>query len=137
MQVRDARTVVYFDGVCNLCNKWVQFIIRHDKEGRFFFASLQSTAASAAVAYLQQAGLNNSSTIILLHNGVYYTRSTAALRILTLLKGYKWVAAGFIVPRFIRDSVYSLIAQNRYRLFGKSDVCMIPSPALKGRFLSE
>lgn len=127
--------IVLIDGVCNLCQGATKFIIRHDPGGRFRIASLQSNLGQALVA---KSGLSTEGirTIILIENGKYYTKSTAALRIARHLK-FPWpILYGLIiVPKFIRDVAYRYIANHRYQWFGKSDHCMLPSPELKGRFL--
>lgn len=126
--------IILFDGVCNLCNGSVQFIIKRDKEARFRYASLQSAAGQKILEqfHLPQDTFNS---FVLFEDNKIYTRSTAALRVFSRLKGWKWTAALQYVPLFIRDGVYNLIARNRYRWFGKRDECMIPTPELKSRFL--
>jgi predicted DCC family thiol-disulfide oxidoreductase YuxK len=126
--------IILFDGVCNLCNGSVQFIIKRDKDAKFRFASLQSDTGRKV---LEQFHLptDTFNSFILLEDGKIYTRSTAALRVFSRIKGWKWAGALMYVPRFIRDGVYNLIARNRYRWFGKKDECMVPTPELKSRFL--
>ncbi|GAA4836252.1 thiol-disulfide oxidoreductase DCC family protein [Algivirga pacifica] len=127
--------VILFDGVCNLCNGTVNFIIDRDPKGKFQFASLQSEEGEKV---LQQNGIAEVSldSVVLLKNGQLYKKSTAALHIARELKGAWPLFYGFIiVPRFIRDGVYNWIAKNRYKWFGKSDACRIPTPELKERFL--
>jgi predicted DCC family thiol-disulfide oxidoreductase YuxK len=128
--------IVLFDGVCNLCNTSVQFIIEHDPAQQFRFASLQSEVGQY---YALKAGLSTEdlSTILLLEGDRFYTRSTAALRIARRLNGGWALFYGFlIVPKFIRDAVYKFIARNRYRWFGKQESCWLPTPELKKLFLS-
>ncbi|HYE55611.1 MAG TPA: thiol-disulfide oxidoreductase DCC family protein [Chitinophagaceae bacterium] len=134
MKVDESTPVIFFDGVCNLCNRSVQFVIKHDKQAKFRFASLQSNAGQELLKqyHLPQTDFNS---FILYDNGKIYTRSAAALLVAKELNGWKWLAAFRIVPRFIRDAVYNVIARNRYRWFGKKDECMIPTPDLKARFL--
>ncbi|HEV2733553.1 MAG TPA: thiol-disulfide oxidoreductase DCC family protein [Longimicrobiaceae bacterium] len=131
----DGGAVVLFDGVCNLCNGSVQFIVRHDPAGRFRFASLQSEAGRAL---LRRHGLDPEDlfSVILVEDGRAHSRSDAALRIAGGLSG-GWRAAGGlrVVPRPLRDLVYGWVARNRYRWFGRRDACMIPTPELRGRFL--
>jgi predicted DCC family thiol-disulfide oxidoreductase YuxK len=127
--------IILFDGVCNLCNKSVQYVIRHDAEKKFHFASLQSDAGQQL---LKQYNLpaDNFNSFVLIQNGKAYTRSTAALRVAKQLKGIVKLLYGFIiVPAFLRDAVYNGIANNRYKWFGKRESCMIPSPDLQSRFL--
>jgi predicted DCC family thiol-disulfide oxidoreductase YuxK len=131
-----AQPILFFDGVCNLCNAAVQFVIRHDKEGKVRFASLQSTAGEAAKAAVLAAKGKVPDSLILFEDGQYYTESDAALRLAAHLDGsWKGLRHLRIFPRFIRDAVYRLVAINRYRMFGKKDACMIPTPELRQRFL--
>lgn len=127
--------LILFDGVCNLCDGFVQFVIRNDKEGKFRFGTLQSPEAEAIFKTL---GYDYSvpKTVILIQNGKMYQRSEAALRVAKGLRFPLPLSFGFIVvPAFIRDWVYDFVARNRYRWFGKKDVCMIPTPELRARFL--
>lgn len=130
-----ARPVLFFDGECNLCNSFVQFIIRHDRQKQFLFSPLQSPAGQQARLHIAQNA--NLSTVILLHNGRYLSRSAAALTVLKML-GMPWslLYAATIFPAFLRNFVYDLIARNRYKWFGKRDTCMIPTPELMERFIS-
>lgn len=127
--------LVLFDGVCNLCNGAVRFIINRDHKNRFRFASLQSEIGKA---YMQQYGLKASDlySILLIKNNRLYDRSTAVLEIAKCLSGF-WPAFYFfiIVPPFIRDAAYRLISKNRYLFFGKKTECMIPTAELKARFI--
>jgi predicted DCC family thiol-disulfide oxidoreductase YuxK len=128
--------IILFDGVCNLCNTSVQFVIEHDPTAIFRFASLQSEAGQTILAKnaLNTEGLNS---VILVENNVVYDRSTAALRIAKRLSGGVQLLAVFlIVPRFIRDFVYKIVAKNRYRWFGKHESCWLPTKELKARFLT-
>jgi predicted DCC family thiol-disulfide oxidoreductase YuxK len=130
-----AESVILFDGVCNLCNAWVQFVIRQDPQARFAFAPLDSEAANELLR--ERRATVTSDSIILVEKDGIYDQSTAALRIARRLAGPWSLAAVFlIVPTFLRDAVYRLIARNRYRWFGRRDVCMIPTPELRARFLS-
>jgi predicted DCC family thiol-disulfide oxidoreductase YuxK len=127
--------VVLFDGVCNLCNSSVQFLIRKDRQARLRFASLQSEFGQAV---LQKFNLpqNNFNSFVLLEGEKIYLRSSAALRITRYLGGFWRVFQIFwIVPPFVRDAIYDFIAKNRYKWFGKKPECMLPSPELKERFL--
>ncbi|HSI90711.1 MAG TPA: thiol-disulfide oxidoreductase DCC family protein [Adhaeribacter sp.] len=131
----DQKAIIFFDGVCNLCSGFVQFVIRYDKAGYFRFASLQ---AEEAQPFLLNCGEEPSrlNSVVLWENGKCYTRSTAALRILKKLSG-AWPVfyAAIIFPAFIRNGVYNFIARNRYRWFGKKESCWLPTPELKSRFL--
>lgn len=116
--------MIYFDGVCNLCNASVQWIIRHDPAGIFHFATLQSR------------DVRKLESIILIDGQREYRRSTAFLHILRRLPRFKWLAYfGATIPESIRDRVYDLIANNRYCWFGKRDECMIPTPEISARFI--
>lgn len=127
--------IVLFDGVCNLCNGSVQFIIRRDKRARIRFGALQSVAAQALLAHTAVDPTKND-TLVYLRGGQVLTRSTAALTILKDLGGAWSLFYGFIiVPPFLRDPVYRFIANNRYRWFGKRESCMLPTPELRARFL--
>ena len=126
--------IIFFDGVCNLCNRSVQFVIKRDKEARFRYASLQS-AAGQEMLNKHSLSQDHFNSFILLEDGKIYSRSDAALRVSSQLKGWKWTGLFKIVPRFIRNAVYNVIARNRYKWFGKRDECMIPTPELKSRFL--
>ncbi|CAM1341561.1 thiol-disulfide oxidoreductase DCC family protein [Tenacibaculum amylolyticum] len=126
--------LVLFDGVCNLCNSTITFIIKRDVSNQFKFASLQSDFARES---LQKIGFSNVqlSTIIFLDNEKIYTKSSAILRITKELKGYEWTKFLLLIPAPIRDFFYKIIAKNRYLLFGKQDSCMLPSKELLEKFL--
>jgi len=127
--------VVLFDGVCNLCNGAVNFIIDRDPEGYFRFAPLQSDVAEQLVAGTDAADAT-LDTIVLVEDGTAYVRSTAALRIARRLSGpWPLLYAFLVVPRFLRDAVYDWVAEQRYRWFGKRDQCRVPTTTLKDRFL--
>jgi predicted DCC family thiol-disulfide oxidoreductase YuxK len=127
---------ILFDGVCNLCNGFVQFVIARDPHAHFRFAALTSDAAKTL---LDESGVRQPlpDSIVLLQDGTVHVQSDAALRIARGL-AFPWpLLYGFIVvPRVIRNWVYDYIAAHRYRWFGRRDVCMIPTPELKQRFLS-
>lgn len=135
----EAHPVVLFDGVCNLCNASVQFIIDRDPEAHFRFASLQSEAGRRALGEL---GLSvpegDPESVLLIEGGRLYERSDAALRIARHLKGpVRFTAALLGLPHALRDPLYKWVARNRYRWFGKSESCRLPTPGLRARFLSE
>ena len=127
--------IVLFDGVCNLCNSAVQLMIKHDHDDRFMFAALQE---EAGLALTKKYNIDTSmiDSIVLIDNGKAYVKSTAALHIALYLKGLWPLCHGaLIVPRFIRDLVYDIIAKYRYKWFGKKESCMIPTPDIKRKFL--
>ena len=130
------QSIIFFDGVCNLCTNSVKFVIKRDKKDAFRFAPLQSDAAHQ---YLGPFGLSlgELNTIILLEDNKVYQRSAAALRIARKLGGGWPLLYGFMIfPAFIRDFVYNQIAKRRYRIWGKQDSCIVPTPELKAKFLS-
>lgn len=128
--------IVLFDGVCNLCNGAVQFIIRHDKKNIFMFASLQSEVGRKILEQYNFP-LDEFNSFILIENNKAYTRSTGALRVAKKLNGLWPLLYGFIIiPKLLRDGIYNWVGRNRYKWFGKKDACMIPTPELKARFLS-
>ncbi len=127
--------LLFFDGVCNLCNSSVNFIIKYDDHQHFKFASLQSDATKQL---LLQFDKNNSEldSIILIQNNKVYSKSSAILRVAKNLGGLTSFAIIFwVFPKPIRDWVYDFIAKNRYKWFGKRDSCMIPTKELKSRFI--
>lgn len=132
---RQEHPIVLVDGVCHFCQGVTKWIIKRDPKGKYHFASLQSDVAKRL---LEQGRLpvDRMDTFVLIEDGKYYTRSTAALK---LAKGLKFpypLLYGFvIIPRPLRDAVYGVIARNRYRWFGKDETCMLPSPDIKDRFL--
>lgn len=130
----DKKTIL-FDGVCNLCNQSIQFVIKRDRGDKFRFASLQSQLAQGFFSE-NQIDRNKMDSIILIDEQQrVYNKSTAALKIAKELKYYKWMGVFFILPRVFRDAVYKIIAKNRYKWFGKRDECMIPSKELLDKFL--
>lgn len=127
--------VILFDGVCNLCSGSVQFIIKHDPTHRFRFASLQGEFGRQ-VLEKYQLPVAEFGSFILLEKDAIYTKSSAALRVVKKLSGLWSVLYGFIIiPPFIRNAVYDLVARNRYQWFGKKEACWIPTPGLKGLFI--
>lgn len=134
-----APATILFDGVCNLCNGFVQFVIRHDRRGQFRFAALQSEAGQALLAAHGQAlpapGADPDS-VLLVSGGRVYDRSAAILRITRAL-GWPWrlLGAGWLLPTAWRDAAYRFVARHRYRWFGRQASCMLPTPELRGRFL--
>lgn len=132
----EQQRIILFDGVCNLCNGSVIFILQREKRPLFKFASMQSEAGRKL---LEWCGLPRDfdRAVVLIDEGKIYLGSTAALKIGQRLR-FPWTflsSAGLIVPRFVRDRVYRQIARHRYRWFGKRDVCVVPTEKLKARFL--
>lgn len=127
--------VIFFDGVCNLCNASIQFIIRRDPNSKFRFAALQSKYAENKLDH-DLTIAKNLQTLVLVDGDRVMTKSTAALNIAKNLSGvWPLLYAFIILPPFIRHFFYDLIAKNRYKLFGKKEECMIPTPELKALFL--
>jgi predicted DCC family thiol-disulfide oxidoreductase YuxK len=127
--------IVLFDGVCNLCSSSVQFILKRDKKNQFLFGSLQGEYGQQV---LKKSGMpaNDFNSFMLLEGEQLYIKSSGALRMLRHLGGgWSLLYAFIIVPKFIRDAVYNFIAQNRYRWFGKKEVCWLPKPEWKEKFL--
>lgn len=128
-------SIVLFDGVCNFCNGAVNFIIRNDPEMKFKFAALQSEIGQEMRAKFAIA--DDVDSIILVENDKAYLHSTAGLRVARTLGGIWSLGYVFIiVPAFIRDWAYKLFAKYRYRMFGRQDACMLPTPDVRERFLS-
>ena len=131
----DTKPVVFFDGVCNLCTRTVQFILKRDKKKQFLFASLQGKAGQDLLRKYQLP-TDNFNSFLLVEGDKIYKRSTAVLRLLRKLGGIYSVAYAFmLIPRTVRDGLYNWIARNRYRWFGKKEECWLPTPDLQSRFL--
>ncbi len=127
--------LILFDGICNLCTASVQFIIKRDPRAKFSFASLQSQVGQTIMKKYEQ-DISALSTILLIRDQKVYSRSSAVLHIARELTGAWPLLYGFIiVPKFIRDAVYELIAQNRYKWFGRRKDCMVPTAEHKARFV--
>lgn len=128
---------ILFDGVCNLCNGFVQFVIRHDSAGRFRFAALQSAAGQDLLAgHGAPPTAPDPESVLLLDGGRLYSHSAAVLRIAQSL-GWPWrlAAVGWALPGPWRDALYRFVARHRYRWFGRQESCLLPTPALQARFL--
>ena len=126
------KPIIFFDGVCNLCESSVLFIIKRDKKKVFLFSQLQSALAKKMISHDKE----ELKSVVLLENNKTYSQSTAALRIARQLTGWtKLLWVFIIVPKPIRDMMYNFIANNRYKWFGKKDECLIPTPELKSRFI--
>lgn len=135
--VNETKPILLFDGVCNLCSGFVQFVIPRDPQARIRFGSLQSEPGKEL---LRQYGLptDEINSLVVVDQGRVYRKSSGALRLTRYLKGlWPCLYAFIVVPRPFRDFIYDWVARNRYRWFGKQESCMIPSPELKARFLKE
>lgn len=130
------KKIILFDGVCNLCDSLVQFIIKRDKKDIFRFVAFQSDLGKEIIKHI---GIDpkNTDSVVLYEPGVaYYYKSRAALEIAKHLGGIFNLATFFrIIPSFLRNSIYDYVAKNRYKWYGKKDSCLIPSPELKSKFL--
>jgi predicted DCC family thiol-disulfide oxidoreductase YuxK len=128
--------IILFDGVCNFCNGSVNFIIDRDPDAYFKFAPLQSEVGEKLLAE-NKIDKAVTDSVVLIEDGKVYTHSTAALRVARRLSGaWSWFYNFRFVPPFIRDFAYRLFAKNRYRLFGKQEACMLPTPEVRSRFLA-
>lgn len=136
MSTTKNKSIILFDGVCNLCNASVIFIIKHDKKAQFLFASLQSDAAKEILLQYNSKKIKIDS-IVLIQNNEIYEKSSAALRIAKALSGgFKSLYLFIIIPKFIRDFGYDYIAKNRYKWYGQKETCMIPTSEIKNRFIN-
>lgn len=126
--------IILFDGVCNYCNAMVNFVIRNDAEKKLKFTPLQS---DVGIELRKKYGIgDNVDSVVFVENGNAYLHSTAALRIAKAMGGIWSISYAFIiVPSFIRDWAYRTFAKYRYRLFGRTDACMLPTPDVRERFL--
>lgn len=129
------KPVIFFDGVCNLCNRSVQFVIKRDKKDVFRFAALQSQLAKKL--FVRQPYLTEApASVLLVEDGKMYVESTAALKIARHLGGlWSWLYVFILVPPLIRDWIYRFISTHRYKWFGKRETCMVPKPEWKIKFL--
>ena len=139
MEIQDLpqdKKIILFDGVCNLCDSSVQYVIQHDKKDIFRFVSLLSELGQKILKHI---GINpiHTDSIVLYEPGIsYYYKSTAALHIAKGLSGIFTLASVLtILPTYLRDAIYDYVAKNRYKWYGKKEACMIPTPELKSKFL--
>ncbi|QKY18264.1 thiol-disulfide oxidoreductase DCC family protein [Halorubrum sp. CBA1229] len=131
----DDESVILFDGVCNLCSGFVQFVLPRDEEGKYRFASLQSDAGQALLAE-HDLPSDELESVVLIEDGESYVKSSAIIQIATGLGGaYRLLSPFRYLPRSVRDRIYDFVADNRYRWFGKKDQCMMPSGDVESRFL--
>lgn len=136
MEFPEDKKIVLFDGVCNLCNHFVQTIIKHDRKDIYRFASLQSEYGQQVQKHLGIDSSQIKSIILYDPNVAYYHKSEAAIEIIRSFGGaYSLMIMLKIFPKFIGNAVYDFVAFNRYKWFGKKDSCMIPTPELKEKFL--
>ncbi|WP_366524991.1 DCC1-like thiol-disulfide oxidoreductase family protein [Acaryochloris sp. IP29b_bin.137] len=131
-----SKPIIIFDGICNLCNDFVNFVIDRDSKQYFYFVSQQSAVAQEILQHWEISA--QPETIILINRGRYYTHSTAVLKIFRHLNGF-WPFLSYlsVFPAFARDWIYRWIARHRYQWFGKRNNCRLPTPDIKSRFLDE
>jgi predicted DCC family thiol-disulfide oxidoreductase YuxK len=132
---KGSENILLFDGICNLCNGAVRFVIERDPARKFKFAALQSVTGRQ---WLEKMGLTeeNTDSFVFIQGDHYYLRSSAALRVLKEIGGgWKIFYVFMIIPKPLRDFVYNLVARSRYRIFGKRETCMVPTPDLQDRFI--
>ena len=135
MENNESKSVILFDGVCNLCNGWVQFVLKRDSKNTFLCASLQSKAAQNLMRKLNLSP-NDFDSIIVIDKSIYHIKSTAALNVARSLGGIWSLFYTFIIiPQSWRDKVYDFVAKNRYYYFGQLSQCMVPEPDILCRFL--
>lgn len=135
MDNEEQSNILFFDGVCNLCNGAVQFLIKRDPEEKIKFATLQSDFGQSFLKKFDLAK-EDFDSVILIQGDRYFLKSTAALKVIRKLGGvWKHLYYFIYIPRFLRDFIYDLIAKSRYSIFGKREYCMTPSPETEERFL--
>jgi len=126
----------FFDGQCVLCSRFVAFCLKRDPDGHLKFASAQSALGARVLRALDLPDDTLDRTILLLDEGRLHTRSTAALRALRHLRGpSRWLYPRILIPKFLRDPVYDIVARNRIRWFGRLDSCLVPTPQTRDRFI--
>jgi predicted DCC family thiol-disulfide oxidoreductase YuxK len=126
--------VILYDGVCVFCSRWIRFVASRDREARFRFTAIQSPYGTR-LARAFGIDPQDPDTNAVVHGGVAYFKSDAALTVLSLLPGWSFVRALFAFPKPLRDAIYNLIARNRYRIFGKYEACFVPDAALRDRVM--
>jgi len=133
-ELPEGQQILLFDGVCNLCNNFVQFVIKRDVKGKFVFASLQSEIGQRLLHHFQLS--THLKTVVLIDKDKAYTQSDVPLKVGQALGGWMKVSLlAWLIPKFVRNLIYDFIAANRYRLFGKQEQCILPRPEWKQRFL--
>lgn len=132
--MKPQKRILFFDGHCNLCNGFINFVVSRNKKKSFYIASLQGETAQKL---LDLRDIQDCSSVILLQpDGQKYYKSSAVIQVLRQMGGFYWLLSGVeILPKFVRDFFYDLIAQNRYNLFGKKHSCRIPTEEERGYFL--
>jgi predicted DCC family thiol-disulfide oxidoreductase YuxK len=127
--------LLVFDGVCVFCGHWVRFVLARDVSARWRFTAIQDPAGRAIAA---RYGIDPDApaTNVVIRDGQAWFRSDAALMVLSDMPGWRWTAALRLLPRWLRDPVYDLVARNRYRWFGRTDTCMVPAPEVRARFIT-
>ncbi len=139
MEIQDLpqdKKIILFDGVCNLCNSSVQYVIKHDKKDIFRFVALQSDLGQKILKHIGINPIHTDSIVLYEPRISYYYKSTAALQIARVLSGVFTLARVFtFLPTGISDTIYDYIAKNRYKWYGKKEACMIPTSELKAKFL--
>jgi predicted DCC family thiol-disulfide oxidoreductase YuxK len=138
MSEHQTQPIVVYDGVCLLCSRWIRFLLKHDQEGRYLFAAMQSDSGRHL---LQSHGLDPNSplSMLLVESSKGYTDTAAIARVLRGLpqRHWHWLGAAVLaVPQRLRDAAYRLVARNRYHLFGRSEQCFVPTPEQRARFMS-
>jgi predicted DCC family thiol-disulfide oxidoreductase YuxK len=129
--------VIYFDGECNLCNGFVLYVIRHDRQARFRFAALQSDFAAGRGFTIPKHSDGSLETMVVEWGGEVLQFSTGVIRVLESLDGWnRLFSACWLIPRLVRDAIYRWLARRRYFFFGKADTCAVPTTELQARFLS-
>jgi predicted DCC family thiol-disulfide oxidoreductase YuxK len=126
--------VILYDGVCVFCSRWMRFVASRDKDRRFRFTAIQS-GYGRRLAQACRIDPNDPDTNAVIHGGVAYFKSDAALTVLSNLPGWGWVRVGSFVPKPLRDAVYDLVARNRYRIFGKYETCFVPDASFRERVI--
>ena len=131
----DSSPIIFFDGVCGLCNHFVDFVLDHDSQDLFLFAPLQGISAES---YLPEEDVEELKSVVLWDSGKTYRKSTAVVRILQKLNGIWWLLGWlfWFIPWPLRDVLYTIVAKLRYRLFGKREMCRFPTPEEEARFLN-
>jgi len=126
--------VILYDGVCVFCSRWIRFVASRDKAKRFRFTAIQS-AYGTRLAQALGIDPNDPDTNAVVHGGIAYFKSAAALTVLSALPGWRWTRMLFAVPKPLRNAVYNLVAKNRYRIFGRYDACFVPDADMQARVL--